>query len=85
MEFKVTPLVGVWIEIPVHLLPYPSPNVTPLVGVWIEIACERWRKYLDVVTPLVGVWIEMTLSIKDQPRYQSLPLWECGLKYHQET
>ena len=34
----VTPLVGVWIEIPVQTPSGPICSVTPLVGVWIEIS-----------------------------------------------
>ncbi len=56
----VTPLAGVWIEI-------PSPTVfsvrhrlvTPLAGVWIEIN-SGWVLYsVHEVTPLAGVWIEI--------------------------
>ena len=34
---KVTPLVGVWIEIIRTAVIIKALNVTPLVGVWIEI------------------------------------------------
>ena len=34
---KVTPLVGVWIEINLDALLCLAFSVTPLVGVWIEI------------------------------------------------
>ena len=33
----VTPCVGVWIEIPCHIVYVVEPEVTPCVGVWIEI------------------------------------------------
>ena len=35
----VTPLAGVWIEIPGGYQYPPPGNVTPLAGVWIEISC----------------------------------------------
>ena len=34
---RVTPLVGVWIEISSRYLGFMEFNVTPLVGVWIEM------------------------------------------------
>ena len=34
---KVTPLVGVWIEISPQNFDMYTEKVTPLVGVWIEI------------------------------------------------
>ena len=37
VETKVTPLVGVWIEIKVSSVTTMGNIVTPLVGVWIEI------------------------------------------------
>ena len=36
---KVTPFVGVWIEINKTVLSALSFSVTPFVGVWIEILC----------------------------------------------
>ena len=37
VEIKVTPLVGVWIEISLACNCDMPVSVTPLVGVWIEI------------------------------------------------
>ena len=34
------------------------------------------------VTPLVGVWIEIVWNILKYLQSQSLPLWECGLKFY---
>ena len=36
-NIAVTPLVGVWIEMPANGLSIYKRLVTPLVGVWIEI------------------------------------------------
>ena len=34
------------------------------------------------VTPFVGVWIEIMPNYKrNEPDSQSLPSWECGLKF----
>ena len=41
MDHKVTPLVGVWIEIPRGVCGCDAHGVTPLAGVWIEIANEQ--------------------------------------------
>ena len=36
----------------------------------------------NTVTPCVGVWIEITLCHSMRSfAYESLPAWECGLKY----
>ena len=56
---KVTPLVGVWIEMANSLWSYSSVFVTPLVGVWIEIVFLGAVDCFAIVTPLVGVWIEI--------------------------
>ena len=56
--------------------------VTPFVGVWIEIVAVLCLTFLLAVTPFVGVWIEMTISFGICViSKQSLPSWECGLKY----
>ena len=44
---------------------------------------QKIRKLLVniAVAPFVGVWIEINIrSIKKRDE-ESLPLWECGLKY----
>ena len=38
--FKVTPYVGVWIEMDIWKYIYDNQIVTPYVGVWIEM--PRW-------------------------------------------
>ena len=56
---KVTPFVGVWIEIG-HLFYYRKRTyVTPFVGVWIEIDGICCPTTTSSVTPFVGVWIEI--------------------------
>ena len=81
MQFLVTPLVGVWIEILSKIHMISSIRVTPLVGVWIEIV-KYESSFLPVkVTPLVGVWIEITIVTTGTTATKSLPLWECGLKF----
>ncbi len=37
---RVTPCVGVWIEISNNFSVSPDGTVTPCVGVWIEIKCN---------------------------------------------
>ena len=34
------------------------------------------------VTPCVGVWIEIETEEPQRQELLSLPVWECGLKYH---
>ena len=45
-SIKVTPFVGVWIEIILRLMQHVKQWVTPFVGVWIEIntACGGCRR-----------------------------------------
>ena len=47
---------------------------------------QKIRKLLVniAVTPFVGVWIEMCLCQQFHCHLQSLPSWECGLKFHQD-
>ena len=78
---QVTPLVGVWIEISLSESVPGFVPVTPLVGVWIEIIYALSAVKSVIVTPLVGVWIEILLPRQVQGITESLPLWECGLKY----
>ncbi len=59
MGLRVTPLVGVWIEILSYSLYLLLSVVTPLVGVWIEISAVENCNAVWEVTPLVGVWIEI--------------------------
>ena len=60
----VTPLAGVWIEIPQFPLLTGTPPVTPLAGVWIEIVMLS-QEFIELsVTPLAGVWIEI-LQLND--------------------
>ena len=44
---------------------------------------QKIRKLLVniAVTPFVGVWIEIGCCDLVRPCRQSLPSWECGLKY----
>ncbi len=61
--FAVTPLAGVWIEIPQGNLATAPNSVTPLAGVWIEIEISNINKEITEVTPLAGVWIEIICKI----------------------
>ena len=56
---SVTPLAGVWIEIPTLENLEKIAIVTPLAGVWIEIGKELPAGSRNTVTPLAGVWIEI--------------------------
>ena len=57
--FRVTPYVGVWIEINSIQRKLGMNTVTPYVGVWIEIVLLLVYLLCDLVTPYVGVWIEI--------------------------
>ena len=57
-------------------------SVTPFVGVWIEIMPYTRLYHIRYVTPFVGVWIEIIeLHVNTFTMSQSLPSWECGLKF----
>ena len=73
--------MGVWIEIMTNGCHIWNPPVTPLVGVWIEICNHPHTALTRTVTPLVGVWIEIGDYIDIMADGESLPLWECGLKW----
>ena len=77
--------MGVWIEIEWQQRRSKSLVVTPLVGVWIEIISPTFGTTQKTVTPLVGVWIEIFTSAQSILCPQSLPLWECGLKYELDS
>ena len=79
---EVTPLAGVWIEMPCIQATKKRSPVTPLAGVWIEIHPPRRSFYRHIVTPLAGVWIEICNCVIDCGRIKSLPSRECGLKFH---
>ena len=58
-------------------------GVTPYVGVWIETLNKSLAISPFKVTPYVGVWIETDLrKLYHSSRYQSLLMWECGLKQY---
>ena len=81
----VTPFVGVWIEIPHQAVMKYQSFVTPFVGVWIEIDNSSFKLAYIKVTPFVGVWIEICGYICGYWNCrQSLPLWECGLKFRDD-
>ena len=44
---------------------------------------QKIRKLLVniAVAPFVGVWIEISISPEYCSAIESLPLWECGLKF----
>ncbi len=57
-------------------------KVTPRVGVWIEMFTTLIQSLTTNVTPRVGVWIEIVKQIeKSVKALESLPVWECGLKF----
>ena len=56
--------------------------VTPHVGVWIEIFDHISATVGTGVTPHVGVWIEIIYVRPAIGPQESLPTWECGLKYY---
>ena len=58
-DVGVTPLAGVWIEIPNRDETPTAEDVTPLAGVWIEIPNRDEPPTAEDVTPLAGVWIEI--------------------------
>ena len=54
--------------------------VAPFVGAWIEIVVLIAFCKIAVVAPFVGAWIEINLSHMQNVLFESLPLWERGLK-----
>ena len=73
-NIRVTPLVGVWIEIRQGRSWCAIGGVTPLVGVWIEIRNSKIDVDPGLVTPLVGVWIEIFLMLNEYSnRYGHAP------------
>ena len=60
-------------------------TVAPFVGVWIEIHNPISPFNLSNVAPFVGVWIEIAKSFGVAAPKWSLPSWECGLKFPQQT
>ena len=74
--------MGVWIEMELRHDIIVGTRVTPLVGVWIEIPISEPGNNCNLVTPLVGVWIEILRKENVYAKQKSLPLWECGLKFH---
>ena len=78
---RVTPCVGVWIEIPMNSLPCLKTLVTPCVGVWIEIPA-LWEVSARSAESLPA-WecgLKYDRREKDHSLTKSLPAWECGLK-----
>ena len=74
--------MGVWIEIANTGTVSADHVVTPCVGVWIEIGQVSDYARNIMVTPCVGVWIEIdNVYFYDAKTRESLPVWECGLKY----
>ena len=71
---QVTPLAGVWIEIPDKDCIFFPEIVTPLAGVWIEIPCVNNSINTAYVTPLAGVWIEIELFTMLIPAFLVTPL-----------
>ena len=64
MSRRVTPCVGVWIEIDIRRSTRVRYEVTPCVGVWIEIRHSLVLLIQMLVTPCVGVWIEIVCVYK---------------------
>ena len=55
-------------------------RVAPRVGAWIEMF-KAWKSCsLVSVAPRVGAWIEIDCYFIDKVIFQSLPVWERGLK-----
>ena len=81
-ERRVTPFVGVWIEIINDVSsPLCGLGVTPFVGVWIEI---NFSVVLSGTCKLSLPSWECGLKCLGhclvRPEFVSLPSWECGLK-----
>ena len=75
----VTPLAGVWVEIPVHQKPWNLFRVTPLAGVWVEIISVHLVSLCGLVTPLAGVWVEIqTIMGATRKRVSHSPCGSVG-------
>ena len=78
----VTPLAGVWIEIPCGPVSPFRPCVTPLAGVWIEISGSGDKGQVVIShSPCGSVDWNNHFRKRGHGRHVSLPLRECGLKY----
>ena len=79
----VTPLAGVWIEIPARPkdIAWVSTSL-PLRECGLKSVLSVLSPIKFPVTPLAGVWIEIFKVHRQKGRTaRSLPLRECGLKY----
>ena len=82
---RVTPLVGVWIEIGKSGWYGKYPVVTPLVGVWLKYFCRSRGYNRNMSLPLWECGLKLQCGAGCCCRKTSLPLWECGLKLIQST
>jgi len=60
-------------------------TVAPLAGAWIEMGICRSKHPMRSVAPLAGAWIEISLLLKINFSFMSLPSRERGLKFLQHT
>ena len=78
---KVTPFVGVWIEIMQYLNPCNKGQVTPFVGVWIEINAYQEKINNELLSlPSWECGLKFLGTNHSGGTSTSLPSWECGLK-----
>ena len=79
---RVTPYVGVWIEIFGVRLGVGSGIVTPYVGVWIEIESIRGgERGLRKSPPMWGCGLKYLMALWMTAWTRSPPMWGCGLKF----
>ena len=78
---KVTPLVGVWIEI-FKILPMALAKLS--LPLWeCGLKCD-WTAWLHVLAGSLPLWecgLKYPCRVQCLILWSSLPLWECGLKY----
>ena len=72
--------MGAWIETVLACERSRLPAVAPRVGAWIETTYRLQRWAAETVAPRVGAWIETAKADKPTWGYESLPVWERGLK-----
>ena len=73
--------MGAWIEIFTGVAIVWIDDVAPYMGAWIEIGKIVLSIDEFVVAPYMGAWIEISYRESGNLATWSLPTWERGLKF----